>query len=340
MADPSIPANVVQLTAAIFIGNCFNFLLMGALIVQSYYYYVNFAPTDRLRIQLVALFTFCLEVVQTFLVSRDAYILFCSRWGTPSALFRVGLIWLYLPIMGSLMSFVAQVFWAWRLNLLTKVKWIPGLIILFSVVQFVAGIVTGVIVTGIDDVTQLSRVFRSGSIWLVGTAIADVIIVVFMLYFFNKNRSPNVFTGTNALLAKVMFITVETGLSSAAVAVVDLIVFLTFQDQNWHLCVAIALSKVYANSLLLVLNSRKPPSSSEIDAIHTTNIHQALSMGSVEAATHFTRAGNPTGINISVAREIHNDQVHIPMVDMKPPVVPDHASGKDDTLDAKTLSYD
>lgn len=69
------------------------------------YYYVNFGDADRTRIRVIVLFTFILEVVQTILVARDSYILFCAEWGVPSALLRVGLLWLYIPIMGSLSEF-------------------------------------------------------------------------------------------------------------------------------------------------------------------------------------------------------------------------------------------
>ncbi|KAJ7578983.1 hypothetical protein C8J56DRAFT_1169791 [Mycena floridula] len=311
MSDNSSPASLVptdvavRLTAAIYIGNDLNMLLMGVLIVQTYYYFLNFGHKDNVKIQLLALFTLLFELAQTLLVARDGYILFCSSWGVPSALLRSGLIWLYLPTMGSIMSFVAQLFWAWRLHLLTRVKWIPAIVILASTVQLVAGIATGIIGSPIKDVTRLSFAIRPASIYLAGTAIVDLIIVVFMLYFCSKSRTWTSFADTRALLSKVLFLTIETGMCCASVAIIDLAIFLSFRDQNWHVGVGVTLSKIYGNSLLLVLNSRDRTSREELEYRNTSQQQD------MEIA--FRRGG----INISVTQGFVDDgRVHIPMVDI------------------------
>jgi len=303
-ADSGLPP-VVTLTAAIFFGNVINFWLLGILTVQAYYYYINFGKSDVKRIRFVAVFTVLLEFTQTCLVVSDAYRLFCLEWGTPAVLLRTGLIWVYIPVLGSLMSFVAQLFWAWRLRLLTQVLWLPAIIITFSITQFVSGLVGGITGRNIEDVRHLTEVFKPISIWLAGTAVADMIIVVSMLYFFSKNRSS--FAGTSAVLSKILFLTIETGMCCATVAILDLVMYLVFQDENWHVCVAVALSKVYANSLFLVLNSRKGgrySKDSDSVGVSVQSRHQGIE----------SRRG---GINISVTRDLRaDDDRHIPMVHM------------------------
>ncbi|KAJ7581522.1 hypothetical protein C8J56DRAFT_1057502 [Mycena floridula] len=295
---------VVTLTAAILVGNVLNFWLFGILTVQAYYYYINFGKTDIKRIRFVAVFTLLLEFTQTWLVFSDAFILFCQRWGDPAVLLRSGLIWVYIPMMGSLMSFVAQLFWAWRLRLLTQVIWLPIAIIMCSVTQFISALVGAITGRDIADVTKLVEVFKPISIWLVGTAVADMIIVVAMLYFFSKNRSS--FAGTSAALSKILFLTVETGLCCATIAIVDLIMYLVFQNENWHICVGIAVSKVYANSLFLVLNSRKGGRYSKTD----TEAYQGHSRSHGIESRH-------GGINIQVTRDLRaDDDRPIPMVHM------------------------
>ncbi|KAK0457794.1 uncharacterized protein EV420DRAFT_478737 [Desarmillaria tabescens] len=250
----TIPTDVEVLTGALFFGNLFNWGLFGCLVVQMHFYYLNYS-TDRPVVRGVVAFALVLEIIQTILVTHDAFITFCSQWGTPSALLRVGYIWLTLPIFGSLMSFVAQSFYAWRLCLLTKKLWLPAVIILISLTQFIAGIITGVMVTGINDVRELSKSFKAASVWLAGTALCDIIIAGCMVFFLSKAKTG--FHRTDMLLTRITVITLETGLASAAVATLDMILFLKFRDQNWHLCTAMMLSKLYANSLLVVLNSRR-----------------------------------------------------------------------------------
>ncbi|KAJ7442762.1 hypothetical protein B0H11DRAFT_491015 [Mycena galericulata] len=299
-----------------------NFLLLGALVVQCYYYYINFGHTDRRRIRFIVVFTFILEIVQTFLVARDSYILFCAQWGVPSALLRVGLIWLYIPIMGSLMSLIAQSFWAWRLLLISKTYWIPGLVLTCSLAQFIAGLVTGIKCTLIPnlDVTQLSIVFAPASVWLAGTAVADLIIVGFMLYFITKRKNRTQFNATNELLSKILFITLETGLICATIAVIDIILYLAIGDENWHLATSITLSKIYANSLLVVLNSRNMSSNHEEGPIPFSK--QAFTNTTIGGSSPAGfRGGKLSSINISVTRETRNDgeALCIPMADMKAP---------------------
>ncbi|KAJ7576489.1 hypothetical protein C8J56DRAFT_1062193 [Mycena floridula] len=286
---PGFPP-VVTLTAAVFFGNLFNFWLFGILTVQAYYYYINFGKTDLKRIHFIALFTVVLEFVQTVLVISDGYILFCKRWGDPAVLLRAGLAWFYVPVLGGLMSFVAQVFWAWRLSMLTKIIWIPIAIVTLSVTQFIAALV------------GVALEFKPLTVWIISVATADVIIVISMLYFYATNCS--VFAGTKVALSKILFITIETGMCCATVVHVWLLLlFLVFKNQNWHLCTAITLSKFYANSLLLVLNSRKGGRYSKSD----TEAYQIQSQQRTD-----NRYG---GINIQVTRDLRADEP-IPMVHM------------------------
>ncbi|KAJ7590275.1 hypothetical protein C8J56DRAFT_1163864 [Mycena floridula] len=295
---------VETLTAAIFIGNILNFWLFGILTVQAYYYYINFGASDVKKIRFVAAFTILLEFVQTCLVISDGYMLFCKRWGDPAVLLRSGLIWLYVPLMGSLMSFVAQLFWAWRLRLLTQVIWLPLAIITCSFTQIIAAWVGGIDGRSILDVRNLVIEFKPLTIWIVSTATADMIIVVAMLYFFYKNRG----TDTNAMLSKILFLTVETGMCCATVAILDLVMYLTFKHENWHVCVAIALSKVYANSLFLVLNSRKGGKYMKTE-FEAYEVHSRSHVNVIES-----QLGE---INIRVSRDHHSDDdLPIPMLRM------------------------
>ncbi|KAJ7579830.1 hypothetical protein C8J56DRAFT_963659 [Mycena floridula] len=300
----TLPEGFPPVVTLQFFGNIFNFWLFGILTVQAYYYYINFGKTDLKRIRFVALLTIVLEFVQTVLVISDGYILFCERWGDPAVLLRAGLAWVYVPVLGGLMSFVAQLFWAWRLSMLTKIIWIPIAIITLSITQFVAALVGGISGRNITDVTKLVLEFKPLTVWIVSVATADVIIVASMLYFYSTNRSS--FAGTKVVLSKILFITIETGMCCATIAVLDLVLFLVFANQNWHLCTAITLSKFYANSLLVVLNSRTGGRYSNSD----TEAYQVHSLQSQQKTD--TRHG---GINIQVTRDPRADEP-IPMVHM------------------------
>lgn len=77
-----------------------------------------------------------------------------------------------------------------------------------------------------------------------------------MIYYLRRSHTG--FRATTALLSKFIRITVETGLTCATFAILDLSLFLAFQQNNYHLAPSIALSKIYANSLLVVSVASQP----------------------------------------------------------------------------------
>lgn len=81
-----------------------------------------------------------------------------------------------------------------------------------------------------------------------------------MLYYISNRKSRTEFNETSALLSRILFITLETGLVCATIAVIDLVLYLAIGNENWHLATSMTLSKIYANSLLVVSLSlfRKP----------------------------------------------------------------------------------
>ncbi|KAJ8081138.1 hypothetical protein PM082_017981 [Marasmius tenuissimus] len=64
------------------------------------------------------------------------------------------------------------------------------------------------------------------------------------------------FASTDAILVKLTRLIVETGLLTTTVAVVDVILFSVFKHDNYHLVPARILSKLYSNSMMVLLNSR------------------------------------------------------------------------------------
>ncbi|KAJ8517243.1 hypothetical protein ONZ45_g5544 [Pleurotus djamor] len=209
---PPIPPIIAELTGPLLLGHFFNWGLFGALIVQTYVYYLAF-PNDRLLPKTIVYSVLVIEVLQTVLATRDAFRNFGTGWG----------------------------------NMIDLAE--------LSLVQGVAGIWTGIYAHFIGVFSEVTKHTKNTTIvWLGGTALCDVIIAASMIYFLSKSRTG--FRQTNVLLTKLVRIVIETGLTCATFAVLDLILFLAFQETNYHLAPSVALSKLYSNSLLVVLNAR------------------------------------------------------------------------------------
>lgn len=253
MSD-SIPANIVLLTGPILLGNLFNWALFGALSVQVYVYYLAF-PADRLIPKVIVAFTYVLEILQTVLATKDAFDYFGFGYGNMTALDQVGLIWFSIPMMTGIVSCAVQLFFAWRIRVISKSYYIPILIGLISVLQACGGLWAGAQAKRIGLWHDLQEENQTATtLWLSGTAACDVLITLTMIYYLSTSR--NGFKATNTILVKLIRLTVETGLITSTFAALDLIFFLAFDKANYHLVPATCLSKLYTNSLLVLLNAR------------------------------------------------------------------------------------
>ncbi|KAJ6592367.1 hypothetical protein B0H19DRAFT_919700, partial [Mycena capillaripes] len=83
------------------VGNLLHWGLFGGLTVQLYIYYQAF-PNDRLRIKYVVYAMYILELLQTVLITHDAFADLGFGFGDPSSLFQIRLGWFTVPILSSM----------------------------------------------------------------------------------------------------------------------------------------------------------------------------------------------------------------------------------------------
>ncbi|KAF5343072.1 hypothetical protein D9758_011159 [Tetrapyrgos nigripes] len=273
--QPPIPPHIAKLTGPIFLGEIFNWGLFGALSVQTYVYYLAF-PNDRWIPKGIVAAVYILELLQTVLSTKDGFIYFGSGWGNTIAFNQVGLLWFSIPVMTSLLSSMIQFFFAWRIWIISRSRYVPTIICIMSLTQLVGGLWAGINAAEIGEWSHLQEENQAPTIiWLggmcpfftvttksntetplskKGTAACDVLITTAMFYCLTTSR--NGFRATNAILVKFIRLTVETGLISSTFAILDLTFFLVFKHDNYHLIPATCLSKFYSNSLLVLLNAR------------------------------------------------------------------------------------
>ncbi|KAJ7207114.1 hypothetical protein GGX14DRAFT_118532 [Mycena pura] len=250
-------ASVGQFTIPVFIGTIVNWGLLGTLAVQVYIYFVAFPGDPRSTKTIVALIVIA-EVLQTLGDSRDTLRSFGTEWGNPDVLDEVGWAWFSVPILGSLIACMGQLFFARRIYLVSKGLCVPAVIAVITVVQFGAGIWTGVDIVQAKRFSLLVfRLFRPPVVWLSATALSDLLIVGATAFYLNKARpKPGFNHTTDVTVSRIIKLSVETGLFCALSALAVLALFVAYDGNNYHLGVCIWLSKVYSNSIMVILNSR------------------------------------------------------------------------------------
>ncbi|PBK58813.1 hypothetical protein ARMSODRAFT_946100 [Armillaria solidipes] len=229
--------------------------LFGTLTVQLYLYYLAF-PKDRIFIKYLVYGVYIAEFIQTMLLTHDAFASFGYGFGDLETLTEVRFGWLTVPIMGAAAACVGHAFYAYRIFILSKSRIVPAFVIFVSLTSFVAAIITGVDSFQAGDITELNDRKTSLSIGITcgGVALCDIVIAVYMAYYLLRSNTG--FHRTQILVTKLIRLTIETGSLTAVVALATLILFFAFPHQTFYATPALVVSKMYANTIYMVLNSR------------------------------------------------------------------------------------
>ncbi|KAF7349355.1 hypothetical protein MSAN_01725300 [Mycena sanguinolenta] len=243
-------SEIGEFTIPLYVGTLTNFALFGVLAVQVYIYYMAF-PNDRLSSKILVALVVIAEILQTLGDTRITIRIFGAGWGNPEILDAISWAWFSVPVLGSFIASMGQMFFAWRIYIIAKNLYVPAVIASLSAFQFAAGVWTGVDITRTKKFSNL-HVMKTPEAWLAATAVDDLIIVAAMVFYLLKARQKDLKTKTAASLSRIIKITIETGVLCALAAVVVLYLFIAFGGNNYHLGVCIWLSKVYSNSILVV----------------------------------------------------------------------------------------
>ncbi|KAJ7184650.1 hypothetical protein C8R46DRAFT_1299936 [Mycena filopes] len=240
----------------VFIGTISEWGLLGVLLVQTWIYFSAFQKDKPIAKALVWIILL-IEVLETLANTRDTTRIFGIYWGDLEVANSIGWAWFSVPIIGSISAAIGQGFFSYRVYILSQRKlYAPALILALTMVQLAAGIWSGVEICLAKRFSDLQNTnVVPTALWLGTTSLCDLIIVGSTTFYLLKSRS-SILKSTNAIIYRVVKISVETGMICALFAIFDLYLFVTFKGANYHLALCIELSKIYSNSILAIMNSR------------------------------------------------------------------------------------
>ncbi|KAF9522325.1 hypothetical protein CPB83DRAFT_864613 [Crepidotus variabilis] len=255
---PLIPYNVVQTTGPLLLGHLLNWFLFGLLSLQIYIYYLSF-PDDSLSSQALSYGVYLFELAQTIILTQAAFRVFAQGYGNLHILDEVGTNWLSAPIMGGIVAFVAQAFYARRIWILSKSIMVPLIILLLATISLAGAIALGVAAKLAASVGKFvgteSRVLSIVTgIWNGGSCLCDILIATSMTVYLTRRNSS--IPRTRQLVKRIIRLTIETGTLTAVVALLNLILALLPNHPTYYRVVAGCLGKLYANSMMAVFNNR------------------------------------------------------------------------------------
>ncbi|KAK6978090.1 hypothetical protein R3P38DRAFT_3120652 [Favolaschia claudopus] len=256
--------DIAEIVGPMFIGNILNWMLFGTLIMQLYTYYQNF-PSDRLGLKFLVYIVFLMDTIQTVLLTHHGWWYTITIWGVPDRFEE--LVWSAqsIPFMAGLISATVQMFYAWRIWILTATdteqKWMKGfsvLIVLVALTQGLSAMVASMICASEPVQETLIRMHPEFSTWLAGSLANDVVITVCMIWILMRAKSNLIYAPSETLLTKLINRIIQSGSATAVVAAIDLALFVKFPRKNYHYVPAYVLGKIYSNSFFLNLNLRRP----------------------------------------------------------------------------------
>ncbi|KAI0267884.1 hypothetical protein BC834DRAFT_968782 [Gloeopeniophorella convolvens] len=243
-APALIPPNIAEGTVPILLGTLLNWFMYGILLVQVYLYNYYF-PYDKRSIKTLVYAVFIIETVQTALGAADVFFWFAHGFGNVPRLNNPYISDIDTPFIAALISFVVQSFFSYRIWILENSLWwliiaIEGI----SLTQAIGGMVGGVKLHLAGKFSEAHRFNVYVNMWLIGDAVADVLIAVSLTYLLLRSRKREYQFSSDNIVAKLIRLTIETNIVSATVAVVALIMFMGWPNNNYFICPTAVLGKM------------------------------------------------------------------------------------------------
>ncbi|TFK64529.1 hypothetical protein BDN72DRAFT_846517 [Pluteus cervinus] len=250
---PEVQPIITYLTAPQLLGVMFNWGLWGILTVQVFVYYLCFQ--DKLSVRCLVYGLYTIECLQTALSTWDAFQWFSAGFGDLAVLNNPLASPYDSPVIDAIISLCVQLFFCWRIFVLSKSRIISAIIATISVAQAGAGIASGIKAGQIGDLSKLREfLIPELSVWLGGAALADVLIAITMTFLLLNQRTD--MKSSDFIIKRIITLTIETNALSASVAIITLILFIAEPKYPLFICPPYVLGKLYTNTLLVIFNNR------------------------------------------------------------------------------------
>ncbi|KAF9041474.1 hypothetical protein BJ165DRAFT_1489239 [Panaeolus papilionaceus] len=158
------------------------------------------------------------------------------------------------PALIVFISTPIQIFFAWRIRLLTKSNILAAIICFFSLVSTGGGIWTTVRLVQVRLFSRKPELHWPALVWFLAACISDVLITLVLVFTLSKRKTG--FVATDDAISKIIRMTVQTGMLTAFFAIGDVVFFMSLPHTALNFVWDFSLSKLYSNCLLSTLNAR------------------------------------------------------------------------------------
>ncbi|KAI0315593.1 hypothetical protein OF83DRAFT_1034098, partial [Amylostereum chailletii] len=250
----------------ILIGMFFDLVLLGVGTMQVYIYYQTFKK-DRMWIKYYIAVLFIANLVNSSFDMAFLYITLVKHFGAA---------------LTGFLGLMVQLFFGWRIFILTGSRILALLILLLSSAGFGGSLSGSIIANRMPTYAELHKVRPEAILWHVGTTMSFIIITASLVWFLRRHKTG--FSDTDTAMDRIIRVSMQTGLVISVLGTVNIILFLTISDKSGaHLALNVVISKLYVNSLLSSLNMRRNWQFSSRYA-NSSSQNEGISLGTISRA--------------------------------------------------------
>ncbi|KAF8551111.1 hypothetical protein OG21DRAFT_1487267 [Imleria badia] len=235
---------------ALLLGGFCAATLSGVVVVQAFLYMKLF-PRDSARVKAIVGVVWTLDTTHSLLVYASIWIYLITNYGNVTKIDTI-------PIVYILIFFLARLIFMSQLTVITTVS-----MILYDFVQWpnsVKAVLTFIVHwIHMKTFTAFKAKFRwVFTLGLAMSCLVDILVTGFLTHSLQTLQSDKrSSTSLDRVIGAVVLYTFETNLLTSAATIVSMICWLAMPNNLVFMGLHFFISKLYANSLLATLNTRK-----------------------------------------------------------------------------------
>ncbi|KAF8161690.1 hypothetical protein B0H34DRAFT_858027 [Crassisporium funariophilum] len=230
-------------------------ILYGCGLLQTWLYF-HWYSNDRWGIKAMVILLAIFETLQVTFFFASTYDNLITNFGNVTHLFVIDWVDTAQLIAGFISALIVQLYFVHCIYVLSeKQKLAPVLITILALIAFGAGLVQAIHGIQLGSFMRLDGIKAASVVQSVGTLTCDVVITMSLLRTLHSHKTET--QSTNNILDTLMIHAINRGILTAIFAALALILFLTMPGTLWFVLAVELSSKLYMNSALATLNSRR-----------------------------------------------------------------------------------
>ncbi|TFK71893.1 hypothetical protein BDN72DRAFT_401474 [Pluteus cervinus] len=233
------------------LGLIISSILYGIALTQTYTYFQRFRR-DRLLTRFLVVAICLLDTASVFLVGHACWYYLVTTQAISVSVWSLNAE----LVISMFISGISEMFLAYRVWMLSGKKlWLSVVIVGLALLHFTSGQVSAIQFLELKRFARFQSVKVPSILRLTSAALCDTGIAVALCHFLRKKRTG--FKRTDRVIDYLILFSINSGLLTSVASIACLITYLVVPKTWVYLALCFLISRLYANTFLCSLNSRK-----------------------------------------------------------------------------------